>query len=114
MRRAAQRLRVAVALEEAAPRRRRLRLVDVEIDRQLRIARLQRRMHQVAGHHGLVAALAEADGEVAGRVPRCRQQADVIAELVIVLHDLGASGLDHRQHAVEIDRVLLLRVLAVQ
>ncbi len=51
MRRAAQRLGVAIALQEIAPRRRRLRLIDVELRRQFRIARLQRRVHQVAGEH---------------------------------------------------------------
>jgi hypothetical protein len=69
MRGAAQRIAVAIALHELAPRRRGLRLIDVELGGQFRIARLQRRMHQVAREHGVVLAAAEGEGDMAGVWP---------------------------------------------
>ncbi len=89
MRRAAQRVGVAIALEETAPRRRGLRLIDIEFRRQFRIARLQRRMHQVARKHCIVLAAAERERDMPRRMPRRRQNAHVVADLIIVAHDLG-------------------------
>ena len=84
MRRAAQRIGVAIALQETAPRRRRLRRIDVEFRRQFGIARLQRRVHEVAGEHRVVLAAAEGEGDMAGRMARRRQDAHVIADREIV------------------------------
>src|SRR4051812_34119715 len=72
MRRAAQRVGVAIAFEEAAARDACLRLVEVELDRHFRIARLQRRMHQIAGEYRVILAAAEGEGEMAGGMARCR------------------------------------------
>ena len=90
MRGAAQRIGVAVALHEVASRRCRLRLIDVELYGQFRIARLQRRMHQVAGEHGVILAAAEGEGDMAGRVARRRQDARVIADRVVAADDFSA------------------------
>jgi hypothetical protein len=57
-------------------------------------------MHQVAREHGVVLAAAEGEGDMAGRVARRRQDARVVADRVVVAHDLGLSRLDDRQHAV--------------
>ena len=54
MRRAAQRLGVAIALQKAAPRHGRLLRIDVEARRQLGIPQLQRRVHEIAGEHRMV------------------------------------------------------------
>jgi hypothetical protein len=54
---------------------RRLRLIDVELHGQFRIARLQRRVHQVAGEHGVILAAAEGEGDMARRCARRRQDA---------------------------------------
>ena len=111
MRRAAQRLGVAIALQETAPRFRRLRLVDVELHRYFRIARLQGRMHQVAGKHRVVPAAAEREGDMARRVAGRRQDARVVADRKIIAHELMPPGLDDRQHAVDEGRHRCLGVL---
>ncbi len=95
MRGAAQRVGVAIALQEVAPRRRGLRLVDIELGRQFGMARLQRRMHQVAAEHGVVLAAAEGKGDMTGRVTRRQQDTDMVADRIIVARDLGAPGFDH-------------------
>src|SRR5258707_2891935 len=75
---AAERIGVAIALQEAAPRRNGLRRIDVELRRQIGIARLQRRMHEVTGEDGVVLAATEGEGDVSGRVARRRQDARMI------------------------------------
>jgi hypothetical protein len=57
--RAAQRVGVAVALEKAAAGGHTLVAVGIHPHREIGIARLQRRMNQVAGEHRLVLAAAE-------------------------------------------------------
>ena len=57
-------------------------------------------MHQVAREHGVVLAAAEGEGSMAGRVTGRRQDAGVVADLVVAADDLGLFRLDDRQHAV--------------
>src|SRR5438445_12120131 len=99
MRGAAQRIGVAVALHEIAPRRRCLRLIDVEFHGQFRITRLQRRMHQVAGEYRIILAAAEGEGDMAGCVTRRRQDAEVVADVVIAADEVVLPCLDERQYA---------------
>src|SRR3954453_11057246 len=73
--RAAQGIGVAVALEKAPPCRYRLVAVGVDPHDQLRVARLQWRVNEVAREHRLVAALPGADREMVGGVARGRDQA---------------------------------------
>ncbi len=100
MRRAAQGRGVAQALEEAAPRRAGLLGVIVGPRRQVGIAHLDRRMDQVAGHHRVLAAAPKPDREMVGRVARRRHQGQVVVEPEIAADELGALGLDDRDHAV--------------
>ena len=51
MHRAEQRFGVAVALEKGAARPDRVRRIDIGSSEELRIARLQRRMDEIAGEH---------------------------------------------------------------
>src|SRR3981189_1278923 len=73
MRGAAQRVGVAIAIEEIAPRRGGLRLIDIEFRRQFGVARLQRRMHQIAADHGAILATAEGERDMSRRMARRRQ-----------------------------------------
>src|ERR1700730_16189594 len=66
--RAAQGARVAVAFEKSAAGGRGLLLVVVDPHHEIRIARLDRRVDQIAGEHSLVAAAPGADREVVGCV----------------------------------------------
>ena len=50
-------------------------------------------MHQVAGHHGLVRAAAEADGHMAGRMARRRQKAHMVVESVLAAHELDLASM---------------------
>ena len=100
MRGAAQRSGIAIAFQKFSPRGRRLRLIDVEFHRQFRIVRLQRRVHEVARHHRVVAGAAEGERNVPGRVTRRRQDARMVADLIVVAYDLGPVGFDHGQNAV--------------
>ena len=77
MHRAAQCARVAVTLEKAAPRRGRLGRIIIDPHHEIRIARLQRRVDQIAGKHRLIAAAPGADGEVIGSMSGGRAQPDV-------------------------------------
>src|SRR5437588_12334112 len=95
---AAQRIAIAVALQEIAPGRRRLDLIDIEFRRQFGIARLQRRVHEVTADYGCVLAPAECERDVPGRMARCRQNAHVIANLKVVAHDVGPFRFDNRKH----------------
>ena len=81
MRGAADRISVAIALQEIAPRHGRLRLVDVEFRRKFRIARLQRRMHEIAADHRGVPASAEGEGDMSRRMAGRRQDARMVADL---------------------------------
>src|SRR5438477_1278756 len=97
---AAESIAIAVALQEIAPRRRRLDLIDVEFRRQFGIARLQRRVHEVTADHGCILAAAKRECDMSRRMAWRRQNARVIADLIIVAHDVGLLGFDHRQHAI--------------
>ena len=68
-------------------------------------------MHQIAGEHGVILAAAEREGDVSRRMPRRRQETDVIADRVVVAHDLGLVGVDDRQHTVGERRHFRLGVL---
>src|SRR6266567_4816319 len=70
MRGAAQRVGVAIALQEAAAGGCRLRLVGVEFRRHLRIKRLDRRVHEIAREHGVILAAAKSECDMAERVAR--------------------------------------------
>ena len=111
MRGAAQLVGVAITLQEIAPRPRRLRLIDIEFHRQFGIARLQRRVNQVAAYDRVVPAAAERESDMARRMARGRHDARMIADLVIVAHDVGLFGFDDGQHAVVEGRHRLLGVL---
>jgi hypothetical protein len=100
MRSAAQRAGVAIPREKLPPRRRRLRLVDIEDDRKPGVARLQRRVDEVAGDDAIGAVAPEGDGDVVRRVPRRRHEMYEIAERVVARHEVGSLRLDDRQHAV--------------
>lgn len=100
MRRAAQRVGVAITLQEIAPRRCGLLAVDVKFRGELRITSLQRRVHQVAGDYCAIPAAPKGERNVSRRMARRRQNAGMIADLEIVVHDLGSFGFDDRQHAV--------------
>src|SRR6516165_289667 len=65
---AAQGICIAVALEKPAPRRDRLGRIVIDPHHKLRIARLDRRVDQIAGEHRLVAAAPGADRKMIGRV----------------------------------------------
>src|SRR5271169_1389417 len=95
--RAAQGRRVAIALEEAAPGRRGLLLIEIDAHHQVGIARLDRRMDQIAGEHRPVAALSGTDREMVGGVAWGRHQPGVVIERVIAGHQLGLLGVDDRQ-----------------
>ena len=69
MHRAAQRVGVAVALEEIPARPDSLVAVGVDAHDQFGIAGLDRRMDQIAGEHRGVGALAGADREMVGVWP---------------------------------------------
>src|SRR5882757_937232 len=62
--RAAQGARVAVAFEKSAAGGRGLPLVVIDPHHEIRIARLDRRVDQIAGEHGLVTAASGTDREV--------------------------------------------------
>src|SRR5262252_3743298 len=59
MHRAAQGGRIAVAFEEIAPRRGRLRRIVIDPHHEFRVSRLQRRVDQVPGEYCGIAAPAE-------------------------------------------------------
>src|SRR4029077_17129209 len=77
--RAAERFRVAIALEERTPRLGRLRHVGVEAGGGSRIARLRWGIHKIARQDPVIAGPPEADRDMARRVAGCRHEADVIA-----------------------------------
>src|SRR5215469_13625169 len=110
--RAADCIGVAIAFEETATRLGGELRIDVEPWRQLRMERLQGRMHEVAGEDRiLLARSSEGEGDMARRVAWRRQEPHMIADRVIVGHDLRLLGLDHRQHAVGNGRHLAFCVL---
>ena len=78
MHRAAQRVGVAVALEEAPSGLDGLVAIGIDPHDQLGIARLDRRMDQIAGEHRLVAAPSGAHREMIRRMARGRRQPDVV------------------------------------
>src|SRR3954447_4311345 len=90
MHRAAERIGVAVALEEAPPRRNGLVAVGIDAHDQLGVAGLDRRVDQVAGEYRLIAAAPGADREMIGRVPRSRRQPDMIVQFVVAGDEFGA------------------------
>ena len=108
---AAQRVAVAIVLQKTPPGRGCLRRIDIELRRQLGIARLQRRVDQVAGHHRVVAVTAEGDRDVARCVPGGRHQADMIADPEVLADNIRLLRLDHRQHAVAERRDWGFRIL---
>jgi len=73
--------------------------------------RLQRRMHEIAGEYRVVLAAAHREGDVTGRVARRRQDADVVADRMVVADELMASRLHDRQHAIGERGDLRLRIL---
>src|SRR5262249_24812799 len=95
MRRAAQRVGVAIALQEAAPGLSGRRRIDVELHRHFGIACLDWRMHEIAREHGVIPGLAEPESGMAGRVTRRRQDTDVIADRMLVADHLMALCLDN-------------------
>ena len=96
-----------------APRHRRLRLVGIGPHRQLRVARLQRRVDQVAGQHADGLALAELDRIVVRRMAGRRDQPDMVVQRDVGPHHLRLAGGDDRQHAVLEDLVRRLGVLGL-
>ncbi len=65
---AAQGRGVAIAFEKATARHGRDGPVDVEAGGEFGIAQLQRRMHEFAGHHGVLAFAPETNRDVVRRV----------------------------------------------
>src|SRR5258708_7909272 len=68
-------------------------------------------MHDVAAKYRVVLAPAGREGDMAGRMSRRRQNAQMIADRKIVAHDVRPPGFDHRQDAVAERRHLGLGVL---
>src|SRR5438477_4260261 len=97
---AAESIAIAIALQEIAPRRRRLDLIDVEFRRQFGIARLQRRVHEVTADHGCVVTAAKGKCDVSRTMAWRRQYARVIADLIVVPHDVGLLGVADPRHAI--------------
>src|SRR5215472_7104084 len=98
--RAAQCAGIAVALEKGAASGRCLFLVVVDPHHKIRIARLDRRVDQIAGELRLVTAAPGADGKVIGCVTRCRGQPDVVVDCIVAGDEFGLFGVDDRQNAV--------------
>src|SRR5260370_41377464 len=67
-------------------------------------------MHDVAAKYRVVLAPAGREGDMAGRMSRRRQNAQMIADRKIVAHDVRPPGFDHRQDAVAERRHLGLSV----
>src|SRR5580704_9613396 len=68
-------------------------------------------MHDIAAKYRVVLAPARREGDMAGRMSRCWQNAQMIADRKIVAHDVRPPGFDHRQDAVAERRHLGLGVL---
>src|ERR1700693_5646872 len=57
-------------------------------------------MHQIAAEDRVVLAAAEGEGDMPGRMSWRRQYPHMIANRVVVAHNLGPFGFDNRQYAV--------------
>src|ERR1700733_5732615 len=68
-------------------------------------------MHDVAAKYRVVLAPSGREGDMAGRMSRRRQNAQMIADRKVVAHEVGPPGFDHRQDAVAERRPLGLGVL---
>ena len=100
MRRHHQRVGVAVALEERPSGRGGLRAVGAAHRAPAGLAALQRGVADVAREHRAFAFGRELDRHVARRVARREREGYLVVERVVVGHDVGLAGLDHREHAV--------------
>src|SRR6185437_5239396 len=87
--RAEQRLGVAITLEKAAAGPDGLFRVGIGAREERGIARLQRRMDQIAGEHRGVALAPDRDGEMVRRVAGGRKQPDVVVERMVAGDQLG-------------------------
>src|SRR6185295_10207240 len=95
-----QHVALAVALEEGAPRGRRLRRIVVRARHPLGFQALHRGVDEVAGDHRLHAPRADVHAHVIGRMPGGGLEADLVADGEVVLHQLGAPLLDDGEDAV--------------
>src|SRR5260370_42015887 len=68
-------------------------------------------MHQIAADDRDVLAAAEGERDMSWRMARRRQDARMIADLIIMAHDIALFGLDDGQHTVAEWRHRRLRVL---
>ena len=89
-----QQARAGDLAEEAPPRRDRLLRVPIEDRRPLRLAALQGVVEEVAGDDRALAAGADVDAAMAGRMARRRSQPHRVVEREIVVDEERLAGLD--------------------
>ena len=87
MHRAAQRVGVAVALQKPTSRGHTLVAIGVDPHHQFGVARLDGRVHQVAGEHRRIATAPGTDCEVIRRVAWGRGQPNMIVERMVASLD---------------------------
>ena len=85
-----------LTLEHWPARLRGLLGIPVEDRRPVRLAALQRVMHQVADHDRVLSARADVDAAMAGRVARRRREPERVVERKIVVDEQSLTGRDHR------------------
>ena len=88
--------RVGDLTQEAAARPRGLRRVGVEDGRPIRLAALQRMVHQIASHDRVLALRADHHAAVARRMPRRRDKREIVVKLKGVVDHERLSRLDDR------------------
>ena len=95
-----QRVGVGMFVHEFHARRARHFRVVAEDGAELRLAYLNRVMHQIAAEHRVIAARFQVQADMARRMTGRWLEPKTTVDLMVARDQIDLTGLDHRQHTV--------------